>query len=330
MSPEYIDSRQITVADSWVVPSNKTGTGNGEAKIYVGQRASEEYTEFFGESGFHLNCRLRKTDLLRFLDELKSEYWFPTFPYRAGIELRELWNVRRSEIEAFSGEFLHFECSEQTQIEGPRGYINSDNPIYQIIRSLPLPETSSLTLIKLREDDQTIFEFRLSPDFEATTHRRFEDELAEELLALESPSETSPLGQIKTTAERLIQARIGQQRFKRDLLNEREAICPFTKVSDPGLLTASHIKPWAKSDDVEKLDPQNGLLFTPTYDRLFDQGLITFANDRTLRISPRGSNRTAELLKISNGAAIEVPLLGDANKKRRDYMEFHRDVQFRA
>ena len=32
----------ITVADSWVMPKNKLGDGNGEAKLYVGSRDKME------------------------------------------------------------------------------------------------------------------------------------------------------------------------------------------------------------------------------------------------------------------------------------------------
>lgn len=42
-------------------------------------------------------------------------------------------------------------------------------------------------------------------------------------------------------------------------------------VSDDRLLIASHIKPWAASDEKEKIDPKNGFMFTPTFDFLFDR-----------------------------------------------------------
>ncbi len=328
MTVTYIDAREITVADSWVAPSNKVGTGNGEAKIYVGGRASQDYRDFFGDPGFQLKCRLRRSNLLRFLEEMKVEYWFPTFSYRAGDGLREIWADRYSEIDALTEECIYFSCFEQTQIEGPRGYINSDDPNYQILRNLPLPETSSLTVIKLSDDDKIFYEFRLTPDFDGLTRRSFDEEIEIELES--SSPEVLPATPAPTTTERVIRARIGQQRFKRDLLSQAEAMCPFTQVKDHGLLIASHIKPWAKSDDIEKLDPQNGLVFTPTYDRLFDRGLITFMDDRTLAISPLLSKDTSNRLQIANGMEVDIPLLGGSNSKRRQYMEFHREFQFRG
>ena len=44
----------ITVADSWVMPKNKLGGGNGEAKLYVGSRDKME--SFFGEIYCNLFC----------------------------------------------------------------------------------------------------------------------------------------------------------------------------------------------------------------------------------------------------------------------------------
>ena len=42
------------------------------------------------------------------------------------------------------------------------------------------------------------------------------------------------------------------------------------------MLIASHIVPWSISDSANRLNPENGLLQSDTYDKLFDCGLITF------------------------------------------------------
>jgi predicted restriction endonuclease len=41
-------------------------------------------------------------------------------------------------------------------------------------------------------------------------------------------------------------------------------------------LIASHIKPWKKSSNAERLSVYNGLLLLPNYDKLFDKGYISF------------------------------------------------------
>ena len=329
MAVVYVDALDVSIADSWVVPSNKTGTGNGEAKIYVGQRPSKTYKNFFGPTGFRLRCRFRQSDLLRFMDEMKVEYWYPTFPYRESEKLRELWVERRTEIENFGSEFIHFNADEQRQLEGPRGYINSDDDNYQLIRTLPLPGTSILKIVKLEENGETIFEFRLMPDFDGSTHRSVEDEIIMDSQedALRRANELIPPP--ATTIERIVKTRIGQQKFKKGVLFQCDGTCAFTSVRDEGLLIAGHIRPWAKSDDSQKLDPQNGLVFTPTYDRLFNNGLITFTDSRALMISPLVSRETATRLHIAPNMEVDIPLLGGNNVKRREYMDFHREHEFR-
>jgi hypothetical protein len=77
-----------------------------------------------------------------------------------------------------------------------------------------------------------------------------------------------------TEKEVLIAARCGQGRFRQDLL-ARGARCLVTGTTSPSLLVASHIKDWARCSDDERLDPYNGILLSPTLDRLFDLKLAT-------------------------------------------------------
>ena len=330
MAVIYIDALDVSIADSWVVPSNKTGSGNGEAKIYVGQRPSRSYKDFFGPTGFRLKCRLRKSDLLRFMDEMKVEYWFPTYAYRDQHKLRELWVQRRTEIERIDSEFIFFTADEQHQLEGPRGYINSEDENYQLLRTLPLPGTSIMKIVKLDEDGERFFEFRLMPDFDGLTHRSVEDEMVMVAEEIEIRNENDLVMPPATTVERIVKTRIGQQKFKREVIEQCDGTCAFTLVRDKGLLIAGHIKPWAKSNDAEKLDPQNGFVFTPTYDRLFNNGLISFTDRRALLISPLLSRETATRLHIAPNMEVDLPLLGSSNTRRRAYLEFHRENEFRT
>ena len=59
----------------------------------------------------------------------------------------------------------------------------------------------------------------------------------------------------------------------------------MTMISDERLLIASHIKPWASSNDYEKTDPYNGYMLSPLYDKLFDRGFITFKENRHVILS---------------------------------------------
>ena len=118
--------------------------------------------------------------------------------------------------------------------------------------------------------------------------------------------------------------------FRKKLLHGPGAKCAFTGISEPSLLIAGHIKPWAVSDNTERLSAQNGLLFTPTYDRLFNNGYISFYDDRKLLISPLLSKSTVSILGLEHGMEVEIPILGGSNRERRGYMKYHRENVFRG
>lgn len=88
--------------------------------------------------------------------------------------------------------------------------------------------------------------------------------------------------------------RVLQYKYRKDLLKSLK-YCPITKIADKRLLIASHIKPWSMSTDDEKLDIMNGFILSPLYDKLFDEGLITFTSDKQMHISPTLSKNTKKI-----------------------------------
>ena len=89
-----------------------------------------------------------------------------------------------------------------------------------------------------------------------------------------------------TEAERLVVQRVGQDIFRRGLLEYWDGRCAITGLAVPELLRASHIKPWAACDtDAERLDIFNGLLLAPHLDAAFDAGFISIAQDGTVLVS---------------------------------------------
>lgn len=125
-----------------------------------------------------------------------------------------------------------------------------------------------------------------------------------------------------TQKQQLVQARRGQGIFKANVrLNESK--CRFTGVTDPRLLIASHIKPWAVSNDREKLDGCNGLLFSPHVDRLFDRGFIGFKDDGTVLYSPSLDRTVLRQWAIDNVANV-----GSFMPEQCVYLEYHRSSRF--
>lgn len=309
-SYRVVDAKEkITIADSFVVRQNKIGGGNGEAKLYVGNE-NIEVRNFFGNPGFVIRCFLLKKDLLQYLEETKTEYLKPEQPYVNKELLPLLWNERKKKIEEFP-DVIEFEVSEQIQIAGPRVYVNSTAPAYKLIRELSLPNITYISVVKLLDDkNEPVYYFRLFADYFGEIQHPYIIKKEEEEIEL-----------IQNEAEKVIlsKARIGQGEYRKKLL-ELCPFCPITLVSDDRLLIASHIKPWAVSNDFEKTDPKNGFMLTPTFDFLFDRGFLSFTDDKKTILSPFLSNMTYSKLGISDNKLINLlPIEG-----REEYLEYHR------
>jgi len=127
-----------------------------------------------------------------------------------------------------------------------------------------------------------------------------------------------------TEAERLVVQRVGQDVFRKGLIEYWDGRCAITGLSVLELLRASHIKPWAACDtDNERLDVFNGLLLAPHMDAVFDAGFITVADDGAVTISARLSRQDRTIL------GLDVPLrVGAVSNGHRAYLAWHRAQVF--
>lgn len=89
----------------------------------------------------------------------------------------------------------------------------------------------------------------------------------------------------KTTRLALVQARIGQGQFRKNLLKRWQGRCALSGLQHPEMLIASHIVAWSLCNNEARLDIDNGLLLAAHVDRLFDRGLISFYDKGTLLFS---------------------------------------------
>jgi len=88
------------------------------------------------------------------------------------------------------------------------------------------------------------------------------------------------------TRSTVIEARIGQDFFRKAVLSSYNHMCCITGLPIPELLVASHIIPWWK-DKGNRLNPRNGLCLSAIHDRAFDSGLIAISNELRLMLSSR-------------------------------------------
>ena len=108
--------------------------------------------------------------------------------------------------------------------------------------------------------------------------------------------ETATLG--ATEAEAIVRKRIGQDIFRKALIDYHGGRCQITGITDAALLRASHIIPWADCEtDAERLDVHNGLLLSSLWDAAFDEGLLSFANDGSPIYSTRLTSEARSLLE---------------------------------
>lgn len=121
-----------------------------------------------------------------------------------------------------------------------------------------------------------------------------------------------------TTRQQLVDARIGQGPYRRKLEGRWKKRCAVTGCDVPQALRASHIKPWRRSSNAERLDPANGLLLVATLDALFDRHLISFDDKGDMLVS----GELNEVQRLALGLPRSLSRVPDA--KERLYLVDHR------
>jgi len=123
-----------------------------------------------------------------------------------------------------------------------------------------------------------------------------------------------------TQKTQIINSRRGQGVFKAQV-RQIERVCRVTKVANPRHLIASHIKPWKKSNDAEKISGYNGLLLAPHIDHLFDKGFISFEGNGNLILSSQLDNSVLDKWCIDKNINV-----GSFRNEQQQFLEYHRDV----
>lgn len=126
----------------------------------------------------------------------------------------------------------------------------------------------------------------------------------------------------ETEKQQLVKSRRGQGLF-RSRVEILENSCRITGLNKKSHLRASHIKPWSKSTDSEKLDGNNGLLLSPHVDHLFDRGYISFNDLGGILISKKLDPTVLQLWNIESDKNV-----GKFNVHQSNYLDYHRQNIF--
>ncbi len=143
------------------------------------------------------------------------------------------------------------------------------------------------------------------------------DEIRTDIEAVEADGRRS-----RTVRQQLIDARLGQGRYRSQLDNRWDGACSVTGCSVREALRASHMKAWSISTDRERLDPANGLLLVATLDCLFDRGLISFQDDGRMIVSKRLTRADRKALGLP-GSLSRPP-----EQDELPYLRHHRERFF--
>jgi len=128
---------------------------------------------------------------------------------------------------------------------------------------------------------------------------------------------------LDTDTIQLVLARLGQGKFREDVLSLWGNSCAVTGSTSVEALRASHIKPWRDSDSAVRRDPSNGLPLVATLDALFDRGLIGFSAGGKMIVSDLLSNDERKLLGVP-GSLRHKP-----SQQQARYLRYHAKHVFR-
>ncbi len=125
------------------------------------------------------------------------------------------------------------------------------------------------------------------------------------------------------TKNREVKTRVNQSVFRQIVLANYSGKCAVTEIDIPELLIASHIIPWSKNEN-ERLNPQNGICLSPTFDKCFDKGFIGIDADYKIRLSSILREKHEKpyfekVFKEIDGRRMDLPLKFLPGKEFLDY-----------
>lgn len=124
----------------------------------------------------------------------------------------------------------------------------------------------------------------------------------------------------ETERRGLITSRVGQGAYRKRIIHRWDYKCAVTGFEKLEVLIASHIIPWSKSTNHQRLDVNNGLLLSPTYDALFDKHLISFENSGKIILSDAIERQAYQKIGVTGNEKI-----GDLNSTNKTYLDRHRN-----
>ena len=321
-----IDSFDVTFADSFASPDLKVDEtrvhadgqvakkGVGEKRIYCGhdEKALDDFFRFDQKPLFFF----QKDDLEDYAKAIEPEYLNPQYHYGAGVAATyDILKAHQKKLASIKEERLFFEL-EHKYYDQHRYYVNlprrnkdtqymHDN--WDYMRDMCLPRVSRLLFVKLIDTETGKLYIYIKPFYGGM---------------ITGTKKTAAPVDKALHDERGDAIRKGQDKYREQVFN-RYSYCVVTKVTDPNLLIACHIKGYANCNQLEQYDKFNGLTMTPTIHSLFDMGYLTFDTTGKMILSDFFRNNDRRCLNLL-GKSISVPLV----KEMLPYLKWHNEHTF--
>ncbi|MGM9853291.1 MAG: HNH endonuclease signature motif containing protein [Muribaculaceae bacterium] len=318
-----IDSFDVTFADSFARPEYKVREikhhidgrqakkGIGEKRIYCGHDEAE-LNKFFA---FAKNpvFFLQKDDLEEYMSSIEKEFLDPTYNYGEGVrETYKLFLKYQQKIKALKEPrlYLHFTATYDKQnryylVLPKRKKENlADHINYDYLRDICLPRVTRLLFVKLLDLETEQIYIYIKPFF-----------------GTRDITEVKRSNTKKDSKEVRQRGRKGQDKY-REAIFAKYPYCVVTKVTDPNLLIACHIKGFADCNSKEQFDEFNGFTMTPTIHTLFDLGYLTFDNNGKMVLSDFFRNMDRKNLHLNGTIRVTI------HKESIKYLEWHNSHTF--
>ena len=320
---------KFNLTDSFV--KHKIGSGNGEAKLYIGQEGSNDILRMFDYFRYPMNCFLLKRELSEYLQESCDEFYNPTQNYRDQDKLISSFLNAKKYLDSQNKEFIFFRVEKSNSIAPPRIYIkvcDECKDIFSLIRSISFSSLTSLKIIKVKNNYGSEFLYfklcfnknNIEKSYGTSNRNTVFYEITEEKIDSDDLDNKKSILQVEDKVNEKEETLDKLEVIKHQLIDKYH-ICPFSEVDQEELLIPTRIKPLELCDPEEQYDIDNFLLLSPLYSYLFSHGLISIDNDLCIDISNSISLVNRKRLKIVKGEFISH--LSNITNKTVSFLDFH-------
>lgn len=133
-----------------------------------------------------------------------------------------------------------------------------------------------------------------------------------------------------TVQARLVLTRLSQSFFRRAVLASYQNTCCLCGLDLPTMLVASHIKPWAVSEET-RTDPENGLCLCVLHDKAYDRGLLAVTAAYEVIVSPAVRKSKAKFTEAALLAFDKKPIqMPSRFAPKAEYLQWHLERVFQT